>query len=119
MKLEMIECPSCLTPFPKKRQELGYKVCINCSSAKKVVGITTLEGEGDHTYNDLIILDHNTALEYAKQEAEQRKAGSSEVLDIEDENDVSSSIKKKAGEVPDIDEVTRLAYLDKYQQPQT
>lgn len=116
MKLEMIECPSCLNPFPKKRQELGYKVCISCSTAKKVVGITTLEGKGDHTYNDLIILDHNTALEYAKQEAEQTRVGSSEFLDFDNENDISSSIKKKAREVPDIDEATGLSVLDQYQQ---
>ena len=116
MKLEMIECPSCLNPFPKKRQELGYKVCINCSTAKKVVGITTLEGQGDHTYNDLIILDHDTALEYVKQEAERMRVGSSEFLDFDNENDSSSSIKRKAGEVPDIDEATGLSVLDQYKQ---
>lgn len=104
MQLEMIQCPNCGQDFPKKRVELGYKVCINCSSVKKVVGITTVEGQGDHTYNDLIILDHDTALEYARREAELTGRGDSELLDFDNENEPTSSYRKKAGEVPDIDE---------------
>lgn len=117
MNLEMIECPSCGNDFPKKRMELGYKVCINCSSVKKVVGITTVEGQGDHTYNDLIILDHDTAVEYARREAEMRGQKSDvELFEFDNENEISSSIKKKAGEFPDIDEISNLSILDQYQE---
>ena len=69
--IQMLKCPSCgeFTLHPK-RKELGYHVCVNCSSAKPVVGITTVEGSGDHTYNDIIIMDQDRARSIAIKEAE-------------------------------------------------
>ena len=49
MQLEMTNCPACnQDKLPVKRKELGYHVCLDCSTAKPVVGITTVEGCGDH-----------------------------------------------------------------------
>ena len=39
--LKMIPCPKCGNDFPEKRKELGYHVCVNCSTVKPLVGITT------------------------------------------------------------------------------
>lgn len=65
----MIPCPKCGNDFPEKRKELGYSFCINCSTEDRVVGITTLEGQGDHTYNDLIIMDRKKAIGILQAEA--------------------------------------------------
>ena len=70
LELKMIKCPKCDNDFPEKRKELGYPVCVSCSTVDKVVGITTVEGTGDHTYNDLIIMDRSTALSIAEKESE-------------------------------------------------
>ena len=106
MKLEMIKCPKCGEDFPLKRKELGYHVCVNCSTAKPVVGITTVEGSGDHTYNDIIIMDQDRARSIAQKEAELK--GSSvhiEMLDLDaDENAVSQSVKEAVTNVLDDDE---------------
>lgn len=97
MQLEMIPCPKCGNDFPLKRKELGYHVCVNCSSVKPKVAITTVEGEGDHTYNDIIIMDQDQAMSIARRAAE--LAGSKidlEVIDFDteaDENEISQSIK--------------------------
>ena len=97
MQLEMIPCPKCGNDFPLKRKELGYHVCVNCSTAKPKVAITTVEGTGDHTYNDIIIMDQDQAMSIARRAAE--LAGSRvdlEVIDFDteaDENEVSQSIK--------------------------
>ena len=93
----MIECPKCGNDFPLKRKELGYHVCVNCSSVKPVVGITTVEGSGDHTYNDIIIMDQDRAISIANREAElSGKKAHLEMLDFDtDENEVSQSIKEK------------------------
>ena len=69
-KLEMIPCPKCGNDFPLKRKELGFHVCVNCSSTKPVVAITTVEGSGDHTWNDIIIMDQDKAAAIARKEAE-------------------------------------------------
>ena len=101
MQLEMIPCPKCGNDFPLKRKELGYHVCVNCSTAKPVVGVTTIEGSGDHTYNDLIIMDQDRYLAIAQKEAE--LAGKKvylEMLDLDaDESAISQSFKEKVSQV--------------------
>ena len=96
VKLEMIPCPKCGEDFPKKRKELGYHVCVNCSTTKPVVGITTVEGTGDHTWNDIIIMDQDRALSIAAKEAElSGRKIDIEILDFDqDEMAVSQSLKE-------------------------
>ena len=101
MKLKMIPCPRCGNDFPEKRKELGYHVCVNCSTVKPVVGITTVEGSGDHTYNDIIIMDQDKAKSIAEKEAElSGKKVYIEVLDLDDdEAAISQSVKEKVNQV--------------------
>ena len=101
MELEMIKCPKCGNDFPLKRKELGYHVCVNCSTTKPVVGITTIEGSGDHTYNDIIIMDQDRAHAIAKREAElSGKQANIEMLDLDaDEFAISQSIKEQVTNV--------------------
>ena len=107
MQLEMMKCPACnQDKLPVKRKELGYHVCVNCSTAKPVVGITTVEGSGDHTYNDIIIMDQDKAAAIAQREAQLKGAK----VDIEyinldsDEAAVSQSVKEKVDQVLEDDE---------------
>ena len=107
MQLEMIECPKCGNDFPLKRKELGYHVCVNCSSVKPVVGVTTVEGSGDHTYNDIIIMPQDQYLSIKRKEAELsgKKSDLLELLDLDkDETEVSQSVKEKVHNVLHDDE---------------
>lgn len=102
MQLEMINCPACNEDrLPVKRKELGYHVCVDCSTAKPVVGITTVEGTGDHTYNDIIIMDQDRAYAIAEREAElSGKKVHLEMLDLDtDEAAISQSVKEKVNQV--------------------
>jgi hypothetical protein len=105
IKLEMITCPKCGNDFPLKRKELGYHVCVNCSTVEPVVGITTVEGTGDHTYNDIIIMDQSRARAIAEKEAELTgKKVYIEMLDFDkDEFAVSQSIKEEIHKALDED----------------
>ena len=107
MQLEMMKCPACnQDKLPVKRKELGYHVCVNCSTTKPVVGITTVEGSGDHTYNDIIIMDQDKAAAIAQREAQLK----GNKVDIEyinldsDEAAVSQSVKEKVDQVLEDDE---------------
>ena len=96
----MIPCPKCGQPMPELRKtKYGYNFCVECSSVDKVVGITTVEGSGDHTWNDIIIMDKKTAHNIAKHEAEvmgRKIPDAVEILDMDkDEAEVSQSIKEK------------------------
>ena len=102
MQLEMINCPACNEDkLPVKRKELGYHVCISCSTTKPVVGITTVEGSGDHTYNDIIIMDQDKYRAIAEKEAELTgKKVHLEMLDLDtDEAAISQSVKEKVNQV--------------------
>ena len=99
-KLKMIPCPKCGELFPELRKtKFGYNFCVNCSTVDRVVGITTVEGTGDHTYNDIIIMDRKKALSIAKKEAElkgKRFDPGVEVQDYEkDEGAVTQSVNEK------------------------
>jgi len=114
MKLEMIKCPKCGEDFPLKRKELGYHVCVNCSTAKPVVGITTVEGSGDHTYNDIIIMDQDKARSIAQKEAELKGTKVDiEYLDLDaDESAVSQSVKEKVDQVLNEEEDVIVSTVD-------
>ena len=114
MKLKMIPCPKCNEDFPEKRKELGYHVCVNCSTVKPLVGITTVEGSGDHTYNDIIIMDQDRAVAIAEKEAElSGKKVYMEVLDLDkDENEVTQSVKEAVTNVLNDEEEEILEALD-------
>tara|TARA_X000001316_G_C921687_1_gene36224 strand:+ start:1672 stop:2058 length:387 start_codon:yes stop_codon:yes gene_type:complete len=105
-KLQMIPCPKCQQDFPLKRKELGFHVCINCSTTKPVVAITTVEGSGDHTWNDIIIMDQDKAATIAKKEAEvMGRKVDIEMLDFdEDDLAISQSIKERVQQVLDDEE---------------
>ena len=102
----MLKCPACgeFTLHPK-RKELGYNVCVNCSTTEPVVGITTVEGSGDHTYNDIIIMDQSRARAIAEKEAElSGRKVHLEMLDFDkDETAVSQSIKESVDKALDED----------------
>ena len=120
MQLEMTTCPRCAEEkLPVKRKELGYHVCVDCSTAKPVVGITTVEGSGDHTYNDIIIMDQDRAL--AIQAAAYEIAGKKtylEVLDLDkDENEVTQSVKEAVHNVVN-DEEQEYDMFDPDKQPE-
>jgi len=120
MQLEMTTCPRCAEEkLPVKRKELGYHVCIDCSTAKPVVGITTVEGSGDHTYNDIIIMDQDRAL--AIQAAADEIAGKKthlEVLDLDkDETEVTQSVKEAVHNVVN-DEEQEYDMFDPDKQPE-
>lgn len=107
-KVTMLQCPACgeYTLHPQ-RKALGYHVCVNCSTEDSVVGITTIEGTGDHTWNDIIIMDRKKALRIAKAEAEAmgRKApNATEILEMDRaQMEASQSIKDKKPNVIDDD----------------
>ena len=100
----MITCPSCSEDvLPVKRKELGYHVCVSCSTVKPKVGVTTVEGKGDHTYNDLLVMEQDVYISIKKKEAELTgKSVHIEMLDLDkDEVAVSQSVKEEVSKVLD------------------
>ena len=67
-KLKMMECPQCDGPMPVKRRELGYHVCVNCSTVSAKRGIPVMRGTGDHTWVDLEVMTQEQFERYEEME---------------------------------------------------
>lgn len=59
-------CTGCNQPIHPKRLEIlpTATQCVACSTTGKKAGITVTKGEGDHTYNETIILEHEDFIKY-------------------------------------------------------
>lgn len=95
--LEMISCKCCGQPMPKLRLELyGYDFCIKCSTVKPKVGRTLVLGQGDHTWNDLEILDQDVAKKVIELETtfkSNKGVGDLDLLDYNEEESFDDSIE--------------------------
>jgi hypothetical protein len=88
-KLEMIECSTCNGPMPKLRKELyGYNFCVKCSTVLPKVGRVVTYGQGEEIWNDVEILDQDSAKRIL--ELEQLSNGKLENLDLLDYNQDSA-----------------------------
>ena len=64
MNIEIIPCVSCGQDMPKLRlTQYGYKDCVNCSTVEAYRAVTTVNGSGDDTWNDIQIM---TSEQYQK-----------------------------------------------------
>jgi hypothetical protein len=57
MDIKMIKCIACNEPMPELRlTKYGYKKCVNCSTVGAYQAVNTVNGSGDHTWNDIQIM---------------------------------------------------------------
>jgi len=78
----MIQCASCGDDMPELRlTKFGYKVCINCSTVGAYKAVSTVNGKGDHTWNDIHIMTPEQAKSFAKSSSQKAKLDSYKNLD--------------------------------------
>tara|TARA_R100000734_G_C3307742_1_gene98319 strand:+ start:151 stop:414 length:264 start_codon:yes stop_codon:yes gene_type:complete len=74
-KLKMIPCIACKEPMPELRlTKFGYKVCVNCSTVGSYRAVTTINGSGDHTWNDIQIMTSDQYDDYENIQKNNKKA---------------------------------------------
>tara|TARA_R110000803_G_scaffold71375_2_gene134587 strand:- start:2414 stop:2668 length:255 start_codon:yes stop_codon:yes gene_type:complete len=72
--MKMIECIKCRENMPELRlSKFGYKVCVNCSTTGAYKAVSTVNGTGDHTWNDIQIMTPDQAEKYQKQSNKKAK----------------------------------------------
>ena len=60
MNLKMIKCVRCNEDMPELRlTKFGYNFCVNCSTVGAKKGIPVVKGTGDHTWNEIEIVEEN------------------------------------------------------------
>ena len=54
----MIKCTKCGTDMPELRlTQYGYDFCVNCSTVGAKKGVPVVRGTGDHTWNEIEIVE--------------------------------------------------------------
>ena len=68
-------CIKCGEGIHPKRLEIlpGTKTCVSCSTAGKKRGVDVQLGEGDHTYNEIVIMEEDEYRNYLALEQSHRK----------------------------------------------
>lgn len=74
----MRKCIICEKEIHPKRLAIlpNATKCVACSDTNKKAGVTVTKGKGDHTYNDIVIMDHEEYVKY--HELESKKYGKRE-----------------------------------------
>lgn len=93
-----MKCVVCNEEIHPKRLEIlpGIKTCVKHSTTEKHKCVTVQYGEGDHTYNDVVILKEEDAWNLEQSEKSLRK-------DIENEN--NKEFESDLSISPELDEV--------------
>ena len=67
--MKMIKCVKCREKMPELRlTKYGYSVCVNCSTTGTYKAVSTINGTGDHTWNDIQIMTSDQADRLSKQD---------------------------------------------------
>jgi len=67
--MKMIKCIKCDEKMPELRLiRFGYKVCVNCSTTGAYKAVSTINGTGDHTWNDIQIMTADQADSFNEQQ---------------------------------------------------
>ena len=60
MELKMIKCTKCGVDMPELRlTQYGYDFCVNCSTVGAKKGVPVVRGTGDHTWNEIEIVEEH------------------------------------------------------------
>ena len=56
----MIKCVKCDADMPELRlTQYGYDFCVNCSTVGAKKGVPVVRGTGDHTWNEIEIVEEH------------------------------------------------------------
>jgi hypothetical protein len=102
----MKKCNACGEEIHPKRLEIlpTATQCVKCSTTGKKAGVTVTVGVGDHTYNDVVIMDRETFNEY--KELERRLYGKRS--DDIDHPEIEEEVVVKEGEEEELDGVEEI-----------
>lgn len=108
-------CVLCGEEIHPKRLEIlpNTQQCVACSTTSRKAGVTIVGGEGDHTFNDVVIMDRELFEEYQELEHRIYGRGKDEFTHPEDElEEVDEEENDEENELEDIDEVKEVDPAD-------
>ena len=83
IKNDIMDCRICGEEIHPKRLEIlpGTKTCVSCSTTSHKIGAIVVGGEGDHTWNDLMVMDEDQYNQYEESKKEKKGKGFDKLTD--------------------------------------
>ena len=109
----MRKCNVCGEEIHPKRLEILPNTfsCVSCSTTGKKAGVTMVVGEGDDTYNDIVIMDREDFIKY--QELEHKLYGKrKDEINHPDEEVEEIDEEETKNELEGVDEVKKIDLED-------
>lgn len=81
---EVVRYCKCGVQIPSARLKIlpNTHTCVNCSDVQTKKPVIIQRGEGDHTYTETVVLEHDDYVYYVEEENKFRKRISTTGLDI-------------------------------------
>ena len=106
----MRKCNMCGDEIHPKRLEIlpDTHQCVSCSTTGKKAGVTITVGEGDHTYNDVVIMDRETFEEYKELERRVYGRRADDIQHPEDLEEIENETDGEEDEDKLLDELSEI-----------
>lgn len=108
----MKKCVVCGEEIHPKRLEIlpNTQKCVNCSTTGKKAGVSVVLGEGDHTFNEIVIMEPE---EYDQlQELEYRLNGPRKDDVPNPDEDLEEEDEEEENELEGIEEIKKVTFDD-------
>ena len=105
----MRKCITCNEEIHPKRLEILPKAttCVSCSTTGKKAGVSVVLGEGDHTYNEIVIMEPEEFEQYRELEYKLNGPRKDDIThpddDIEEEEEETESGLEGIEEIKNVD----------------
>ena len=96
-KVNHMNCVHCLQPIAEGRLKAlpNTKTCVECSTAGMKRGVTVTLGEGDHTCNELVIMDEQEYFKFKQAEAKAYGTPPPVMEDVYSPNEIFAEVSAK------------------------
>jgi hypothetical protein len=96
-KVNHMNCVHCLQPIAEGRLKAlpNTKTCVECSTAGMKRGVTVTLGEGDHTCNELVIMDEQEYFKFKQAEAKAYGTPPPAMEDVYSPNEIFAEVSAK------------------------
>ena len=108
----MKKCNLCGNEIHPKRLEIlpNTTQCVTCSTTGRKAGVTVVVGEGDHTYNDVVIMDREDYIKY--QELEHKIYGKRKDDLSHPDEEIEETEDEETNELEGIEEIKNIDIED-------
>jgi long-subunit acyl-CoA synthetase (AMP-forming) len=107
----MKKCLACGKEIHLKRLEIlpNAITCVSCSTTGRKAGVSVIVGEGDHTYNDIVIMEPEEFEQYKEIEFKINGKRKDDIIHPdEEEEEIEDELDEIEDELDEVEEIKNI-----------